>query len=197
MRNRNLTIGAIATAAAAIALPSTAAAHSLEPYCAPDGFLALHLTNWPTNALADLTVTVNDVTVRSGPYSAPSFDEPVLIGPFQGPLEVVAIGTMTGGRRFASRVGLVCITPPPADVVVETPTPGPTPTPTISGDVPVKVVTPGPRRTPEKRPKPTCAQLRRAGAGPLTYARLGHYYRCIVPHTITKPRPRPTVAVTG
>lgn len=82
--------------------------------------------------------------------------------------------------------------PVPVPVAVETPgSVVPTPQP---------VITPGPQTVgkPKPRPpKPTCAQLRRAGAGPRSYTRLGHYPGCVVPRTIRHPRRPPTVAVTG
>lgn len=90
-------------------------------------------------------------------------------------------------------VQVAACAPAPVPVVVVTPGEPVTPTPVIVTN-PQPVTTPKPK---PRRPRPTCAQLRRAGAGPLTYARLGHYPSCVVPRTIRHPRRVPSVPVAG
>ena len=74
---RTLIAGA-ALAAVALAAPALATANVTAPVCTPDGRITATLTGWaqPAN-LADVSLTVDGTTIRSGPLGFPGPDTTV------------------------------------------------------------------------------------------------------------------------
>ncbi len=179
-----LTAPACLTAVAALALAGQASAHSSVITCP---------------------------ATPGGPYLAtndPGYGTPTIAVLADGRLRLTWPDGY--GRTVAAPTGCTPVTPPvpPVPEVVPPVTPPPVVVPPV---VPPPVVPPVVKKTCAELTKAnagrkwlvkakcatrlpvSCAVLRKVGAGPLTYARAGYYYRC-APNPVPR---RTTPAVTG
>lgn len=139
-------------AAAALAAGGIAAAPAAANVAVDCPASVVHLTGWPGGELENLTITVDDVVVYSGPYTFPAPDATVSV-PAGGRVTVSA--NRPGGRVYTAAGDCAAPVAPPAPpetappssvpppVVVTSPPPAPAPRPRVR-------ITGGPDRPPAR-----------------------------------------------
>ncbi len=164
---------------AALAIPATASANVVDLTCV-NGHPQASMIKWRIGAVVSYRFTVNGTTADSGSVRIAS-----------NPQALTSTAVLTGDHDlyvsvsgYSASARVSCGTPPPAS---PPPPPPPEATPAVQGgpaSTPARAVVPAKRAVPAARAKAkvkarvTCVYLRRVGAGPLTYARLGLRNRC-------------------